>query len=69
MRNLVLYFFLLVLRVLFNLASDVVYKCSGFAKTLPEEGLKFVSGRGSGPTMLDPGFMLLPAKVDSIPED
>lgn len=45
-RNLILYFFLLILEVLFNLALDTVYKCNRFSKTLLEKGFEFVLEEG-----------------------
>lgn len=38
----VLYFFLLVLGVFFNLSLNVIYKYSRFAKNFSNKGLKFV---------------------------
>lgn len=68
MRSPVLYFFPLVLEVWFNLISDVVNKRSRFSKTLFEKNLKFILSRRSGPVTFVPGFSLLSADVDSIPE-
>lgn len=64
MRSPVLYFFLLMLKVLFNLILDAVYKRSRFSKAFSEEGLKLVPGRGSSLITLNLGLMLLPAEVD-----
>lgn len=42
MRSLILHFFLLILRVLFNFALDAIYKCGEYSKTLLKKKLKFV---------------------------
>lgn len=46
-----MHFFLLILEVLFNSALDIIYKCSGFSKTLLEKGFEFVSGDEIGPVL------------------
>lgn len=42
MTGLILYFFLLILRVLFNFVLDIVYKYNRFSKTLLKKGFEFV---------------------------
>ena len=64
MRSLVLYFFLLVLEVLFNLTPDTIYKCSRFSKTLLEKSLKFVLCEKGGLRLFNPSFILLLAKIN-----
>ena len=69
MRSSVLYFFLLVLQISFDFSRDIVYKRGGFSETLSEEGLEFVSSKGSNPIPLNLSFVLLPAEIDSISEE
>ena len=69
MRNLVLYFFLLVLQVSFDFTPDIVNKRSRFFKTLSEKSLKFVPSEGSNPVPLNLSLVLLPAEVDFISEE
>ena len=69
MKSLVLYFFLLVLRVFFDFTSNVIYERGRFSKTLLEEGLEFVPSEESDPVPLNLSFVLLPAKIDPISEE
>lgn len=62
----ILNFFQLVLRVFFGFIPDVLYKQSGFPKTLFQKDPKFVSKRRNGPVAFDLSFMLLPTKTDLI---
>ncbi len=64
MSSLILDFFLLVLRVPFNLAPDVVYEGGGFCKVFPQKDFKFVQGRGCGIVTFKPAFMFLPLEKD-----
>ena len=68
MRNLILYFLLLVLGIPLNLCLNIGYKQGGFSKTLPKRGLKFVSNRGDGTIVFNLSLVLFPADVDSIME-
>lgn len=68
MRNVVLYFFLLVFRVLFDFISNDIYKCSRFLETFPKKSLKLVLGARCSPITFNSGFMLLQAEVNLIPE-
>lgn len=43
-KSAILHFFLLILRVLFNLVLDAIYKYGGFSKALLEKSLEFVLG-------------------------
>ena len=69
MRNPVLYFFLLVLGVPFDLTPEVTHERGRFSETLSEKGLELVPGKGGGPVSFFPRFVLLPAEVDSITEE
>ena len=68
-RSPVLYFFLLVLRVFFDFSSDVVYKRSGFSKTLSKEGFEFILNEKVYPVLLNLSFVLLPSEIDPILEE
>lgn len=69
MRDLVLYFFLLILRVLFNHTPDVIHKCSRFSKTSFEKSLEFVPCERVGSVSLSPSLMLLPPEIDPLLEE
>lgn len=64
MRSPVLYFFLLVLGVLFNLTLNVVHKYSRFLKSFSKKDLKLVLSKKSSLIIFDLGFMLLLVKAD-----
>lgn len=68
MRNLVLYFFLLVLGIVFNLTPNAIYKYGRFFKAFPEKSLKLVLSGRDNSVMFDLSLMLLPAKDDPISE-
>lgn len=68
MRNPVLYFFLLVLEVWFDLTLNIVHKCSRFPKILSKKFFKFISSEKNDPVTFDPGLILLPREIDPIPE-
>lgn len=63
-KSLILYFILLILRILLNLNLDTGYKCNKFFKTL----LKFVLNKKNGIVTFNLSFMLLPAKIGFILE-
>lgn len=65
-KSLILYFFLLILGVFFNLTLDIIYKRNRFSKTFPKKSLKFVPYRGCGPVILDLSLILLLVEVDLI---
>lgn len=68
MRNLILYFFLLVLKISLNFCPDIGYKRGRFSKTLIEKNLEFFPHKGGGLVALYLSFVLLSAKVDPIVE-
>lgn len=65
MRSPILPFFLLILRILFNL---VVYKRGRFSKTLLKKGFEFVLEKKNSPISFFLGLILLLSKVDLILE-
>lgn len=68
MGNPILYFFLLMLGIPFDLFSDAGHKKSKFPKTLLEKGLEFVISKRSSIIAFDLSFLLLPAKIDPVAE-
>lgn len=64
----ILYFLLLVLRILLNLSLDVNYKQGGFFETLVKKNFKFALSRRDNIVVLNLTLMLLPAKIDFILE-
>lgn len=69
MRSLILYFFLLLLRIPLNLGLDIGHKRSRFPKILSKKGLEFIPSKGSGNVAFDLSLVLLPAEIDLIPEE
>lgn len=69
MRNLILYFFLLVLEISLNLYLDVGYKQGRFFQILSKKSLKFVLNRKSGTVAFNLNFELFLAEVDFVIED
>lgn len=70
MRNIVLYFFLLMLRVLFNFNLDASYKCNRFFKTFLMKDLKFILNKSNNIiVMFNSSLKLLEANFDSIIEE
>ena len=69
MRGPVLYFFLLILGVPFNLTPDAIYKRGRFSETFSEKDLKFVPYEKVGLVPLSPHLMLLPAEFDPLSEE
>lgn len=69
MGSLILYFLLLLLRVLFNLISDVIHKRNGFSKAFSKKGFEFISSRKSGLVIFDPDFILLLTEINPILEE
>lgn len=65
-KCLILNFFFLVFRILFDLSLNVSHKQYGFSETPPEKSFKFVQSKSGGTVVLNLGFVLLPAEVDSI---
>lgn len=68
MRNPILNFFLLVLKILLNLCLDAYHKYNRFSKTLTKKDFKFVSSKKNSIFMFYTNFLLLPAKIDLILE-
>lgn len=69
MKNLVLYFFLLVLRVFFNFILDAIYKSNRFIKILLKKDFKFILSRVDNIVLFYLSFILLPAKIDFLLEE
>lgn len=69
MRSPILYFFLVILEVLFNMAPDAVYKCGQFLKVLLKKSFEFFTEDGVNPVLFLKCFMLLPSKINPIPEE
>lgn len=65
-KPLILYFFLLELRILFNFGPNTTYKQGGFFKTLLKKNLKFVLTRVNYIIAFNLCFGLLLAKVNLI---
>ena len=68
-RGLVLYFFLLILGVFFNLTPDGIHKRGRFFKIFLEKGLKFIPYEGVSLVLFSLSLMLLPAEVDPLLEE
>lgn len=64
MKNLVLYFFLLMLGVSFDFIPDTVYKSSEFSETLLDKGFKCFSCKGDGIIAFYLSLVLLPLEID-----
>lgn len=60
---------LLVLGIPFDLNPDIGYKGGGLSKTLLEKSFEFVLNKKTNTITLNLGLVLLPAKVDLIPEE
>lgn len=59
MGSLILYFFLLVLRVPFNLCPDLSHKRGRFSTTLSKTSLKFVPSKKDNTVVFNLSFVLL----------
>lgn len=59
----------MVLKVFFNLSSDIIHKYSRLSKILLEKSLKLVLYGVCGLVMFDLGLVLLPAEIDLISEE
>lgn len=55
-----------MLRILLDFSLKANYKSNRFSKTLPKKSFKFVLSSKNNIVAFNLGFMLLPAKVDSI---
>lgn len=60
------HFFLLILGILFNSASNTIYKDGGFFKPLSKKAFKFVLDKKINPVLFFLCFVLLSSKVDPI---
>ena len=67
-KGLILYFFLLELKIALNLSPDISYKRGGFFKILLEEGLEFLLSREDGIIAFNLRYMLLLVEVNPISE-
>ena len=67
-KGLILYFFLLILRILLDLSPNANYKRGGFSKTLPKKGLEFILSREDGIIAFNLSFLLLPTEVNPVLE-
>lgn len=65
-KNSILYFPLLVLKILLNLSFNADYKQNKFSKTLPKKDLKFVLNKRDDIVAFKLSFVLLPVKVNLI---
>lgn len=63
MRNSILYFFLLILEISFNLSLDVSYKQGEFSKTLSEKNVEFVLSKRCGLVALNLGLCYCQRKL------
>lgn len=68
MKNLVLYFILLVLKIFFNPTQDIIYKRNKFFEIFPEKNFEFVPYKRFGSIMFNLYFMLLSMEVNLILE-
>lgn len=68
MRSLILNFFLLVLRISFDLSSNTGQKSGRFSETLLEKSIEFILNKGAGIVIFKMDLVLFPAKVDPISE-
>lgn len=66
MKNLILYFFLLVLRVFFNLILDDFYKRGRFVKTLIEKSSEYILFKVNNLILLNLSLILLLAEINPI---
>lgn len=66
MRNLVLNFLLLVLKIPLNLNSNTSHKYNEFFKTLSEKDFEFFPSREDGNIIFNLSFVLLTAKIDFV---
>lgn len=63
MKSLILYFFLLILRILFDFSLDAIYKYNRFSKILLKKIFKFVLGKRVSLILFLLYFILLSLKV------
>lgn len=68
MKNSIYHFFLLILKVLFNLTINAICKYNRFFKTLMKKNLEFNLRKKVGSISLFLYFILLPLKVNLVLE-
>lgn len=68
LKILILYFFLLILRILLNLYLDTGYKQNWFCKILLEKNFKFSQNKKSVSVAFYLSLMLLSAKINFFPK-
>lgn len=66
MKNPILHIFLLILKVLFNSALDIIYKYSKFSKTLLKKSFNLITGKKSSLILFFLCFILLLSKVGPV---
>lgn len=64
MKSLVLYFFLLILKVPFNHIPDAIYKYDKFFKIFSEKNFKYIFNRINNSILFKLSLILLLAKTD-----
>lgn len=69
MRNPVLYFFILVLKVPLNLIPNIIYKCGRFSKTFSKKNFKFIPYRKISHVTFKLGLILFQVKADFFLKD
>lgn len=62
----ILYFFLLVLKILFNLSLDISCKQDKFSKILQKKSLKFISKNSNGTILFNLSLVLFLVEVNFI---
>lgn len=68
MSSPIIYFFLLLPKILFNFILDIVHKCNRFFKALFKEVYKFVLDGESNSITIDPSLIVLLAEADLLLE-
>lgn len=69
MKSLILYFFLLVLKISLNFDLNAGYKQDRFYKILLKKDLEFSLSKGGGTIAFDLSLMLLSAKINLVAEE
>lgn len=64
-KNPVLYFILLILKVFLNLTPDVLYKYGRLSKVCFKKDFKLVLFKGRNPVLFNSSIVLLPAEIDT----
>lgn len=68
-KNLVWYFFFLVLKVLLNLFSNVIHKCARFFRTFLEKNFTFLLYKNNGFVLFKANLVLMPTKANFFLEE